>query len=74
MFTGPTQPEIGRQRVADGVRRAQADERAATFVRARTAKRRALVVGAVRTMFAALRPRRGTRSAHPIGSIAVDGR
>ncbi|MGZ4109939.1 MAG: hypothetical protein ACXVP7_09680 [Actinomycetota bacterium] len=74
MFTGPTQPEIGRQRVADGIRRARADERAATFIRARSEKRRARAGRAFNTLFAALRPRGATPPPQPIRTVAVDGR
>lgn len=74
MFTGPTQPEIGRQRVADGIRRAQADERAASFTRARTEKRRARVARPFGSLFAALRPRPATPSPQPIRRIAVERR
>jgi hypothetical protein len=56
MLMGPMQPELGRERVADGIRRAQARRRSEPFVRARAEERRSRVRGAFQAMIAALRP------------------
>jgi hypothetical protein len=57
MMTGPTQPEMGRLRVSDGIRRSEANRRAAALSRARGEERRARLFGAVGSLLGALRSR-----------------
>lgn len=55
MLAGPTQPEIGRLRVSDNVRRSEANRAAAALATARGRERRARIGSGFRAMLVSLR-------------------
>jgi hypothetical protein len=57
MLTGPMQPEMGRLRVSDNIRRSEANRAAHTLARARGRERRGRMLGALGAIAAALRTR-----------------
>jgi hypothetical protein len=57
MLSGPAQPEMGRLRVADSVRRSEANRAAAALAGKRRAERRTRIVDAFASLMSGLRRR-----------------
>jgi hypothetical protein len=73
MMTGPTQPEMGRLRVSDQIRRSETNRMAGAIASARAEHRRARIRGAFGSWIAALRSRRESAS-QPVAAAPIESR
>lgn len=73
MLAGPTPPEMGRMRVADSVRRSEANRTASTLAGARGRERRTRILGALGALGGAATAirRRVARSPGPVTTPTV---